>query len=113
MLPPPHRWVMHISRGRRDELPPPRRGRVGVGVTLRKAAERSPLSGWRRLRASVQPIGRASPPRPPHPDPPPPRGRECASGVARAASMARWAAEGQPTGSAHGLNVIQLTLTKF
>src|SRR2546423_15717879 len=66
---------MHIGRARRDELPPPRRGRVGVGVTLEKAAERAPLSGWTRLPASVQAIGRASTPRPPHPHPPPPGGR--------------------------------------
>src|SRR2546423_12259537 len=72
---------MHIGRARRHELPPPRRGRVGVGVTLEKAAERAPLSGWTRLPASVQAIGRAFTPRPPHPDPPPPRGREFASRV--------------------------------
>src|SRR2546421_6573365 len=72
---------MHTGRARRHELPPPRRGGVGVGVTLEKAAERAPLSGWTRLPASVQAIGRASTPRPPHPNPPPPRGREFASGV--------------------------------
>src|SRR5436309_150766 len=77
----PHGRVMHIGRARRDELPPPRRGRVGVGVTLEKAAERAPLSGWTRLPASAQAIGRASTPRPPHPNPPPPRGREFASRV--------------------------------
>src|SRR5437588_9439747 len=73
---------MQIGRARRNELPPPRKGRVGVGVMLKKAAKGAPLSGWRRLQASVQAIGRASPPRPPHPNPPPPRGRESASGVA-------------------------------
>src|SRR5437764_5891446 len=79
--PSPTGRVMHIGRARRDELPPPRRGRVGVGVTLEKAAERAPLSGWTRLPASVQAIGRASTPRPPHPNPPPPGGREFASRV--------------------------------
>src|SRR2546423_456516 len=77
----PHGRVMHIGRARRHELPPPRRGRVGVGVTLEKAAERAPLSGWIRLPASVQAIGRASTPRPPHPYPPPPWGREFATRV--------------------------------
>src|SRR2546421_10911414 len=62
---------MHIGRARRHELPPPRRGRVGVGVTLKNAAEGAPLPGWRRLPASVQAIGRASTPRPPPPAPPP------------------------------------------
>src|SRR2546423_4578966 len=86
LLPKERSPTLTLPHGGREYLSIPPCGRTrpwalegggsGWGVTLEKAAERAPLSGWRRLPASAQAIGRASTPRPPHPDPPPPRGRE-------------------------------------
>src|SRR5947209_29451 len=75
--PPP---VAPPPGGRECASPPSRRDGLRVG-DAQKSSRRGTAVRLERLPASVPAIGPASPPRPSHPDPPPPRGRECASRV--------------------------------